>query len=154
MSSRLSERGGPWHQMRTLSSLAERGSRENVMSYEASTPTVLIAGAGPTGLTLAYELLRRGVKPRLIDKTSSASRSPKALGVMARTLELLAPAGITKAMLAQGVQVPTFGIWSSGRRPPNFTSAEGLRTPYPLSSCSRSIRSRLFWPNTLFAWAA
>src|SRR5215472_1336928 len=101
------------------------------MSYDASTPTVLIAGAGPTGLTLAYELLRRGVKPRLIDKTASASRSPKALGVMARTLELLAPAGITKAMLAQGVQVPTFGIWSSGRQLANFNFAEGMQTPYP-----------------------
>src|SRR5215469_15664706 len=101
------------------------------MSFTPPPPAILIVGAGPTGLTLAHELLRRGVKPRLIEKAPLASPNTKALGVMARTLELLAPSGITKDMLAQGVQVPTFGIWSSGRQLANFNFAAGMQTPYP-----------------------
>jgi 2-polyprenyl-6-methoxyphenol hydroxylase-like FAD-dependent oxidoreductase len=101
------------------------------MSNARPTAVVLIVGAGPTGLTLAHELLRRGVKPRLIEKASTASRNPKALGIMARTLELLAPAGITTDMLAQGLQAPTFHIWSSGRHLAHFDFAMGMESPYP-----------------------
>lgn len=101
------------------------------MSYRLPTPDILIVGAGPTGLTLAHELLRRGVKPRLIEKTPGASPNTKALGVMARTLELLAPSGITQEMLAQGVKVPTFSIWSQGRQLARFDFANGIESPYP-----------------------
>jgi 2-polyprenyl-6-methoxyphenol hydroxylase-like FAD-dependent oxidoreductase len=95
------------------------------------TSAILIVGAGPTGLTLAHELLRRGVKPRLIEKTPSTSPNTKALGVMARTLELLAPAGITTEMLAQGVRVPTFSMWSSGRQLARLDFAKGTDSAYP-----------------------
>src|SRR5215471_6248650 len=101
------------------------------MSYTPPPLAILIVGAGPTGLTLAHELLRRGVKPRLIEKAPLASPNTKALGVMARTLELLAPSGITKDMLAQGVQVPTFSIWSSGRLLAQLDFARSMDSPYP-----------------------
>jgi len=35
---------------------------------ENSNRDVLIVGAGPTGLTMACELLRHGITPRIIDK--------------------------------------------------------------------------------------
>src|SRR5260370_39654252 len=89
------------------------------------TPAILIVGAGPTGLTLAHELLRRGVKPRLIEKTPSASPNTKALGVMARTLELLAPAGITPDMLAQGARGPTLSMWRAAPRLAPLAFARG-----------------------------
>lgn len=101
------------------------------MPFSTPTPAVLIVGAGPTGLTLAHELLRRGVKPRLIEKTLSTSPNSKALGVMARTLEQLAPAGITTDMLAQGIRVPTFSIWSSGRQLACLDFAHGMDSAYP-----------------------
>jgi 2-polyprenyl-6-methoxyphenol hydroxylase-like FAD-dependent oxidoreductase len=41
---------------------------------------VLIVGAGPTGLTLACELLRRGVNCRIIDKAASPATTSRALG--------------------------------------------------------------------------
>src|SRR5450830_1260473 len=50
---------------------------------------VLIAGAGPTGLTAAMELSRMGVPVRLIDKLTAPSATSRALAVQARTLELL-----------------------------------------------------------------
>ncbi len=101
------------------------------MSHPRPTPAILIVGAGPTGLTLAHELLRHGIKPRLIEKTPLASPNTKALGVMARTLELLAPSGITQEMLAQGVSVPTFSAFSQGRQLARFDFANGIESPYP-----------------------
>lgn len=50
---------------------------------------VLIIGAGPTGLTLAADLLRRGVSVRLIEKLSEPNDKSRALGIQAGTLEAL-----------------------------------------------------------------
>ena len=58
------------------------------MSSEAK-PSVLVVGAGPTGLTLAAALAQSGVKVRIIDKGSQRSDRSKALGVQAGTLECL-----------------------------------------------------------------
>ena len=108
-----------------------RLKKRNMMSCTLSTSDVLIVGAGPTGLTLAHELLRHGIKPRLIEKTPSASPNSKALGVMARTLELLAASGIAREMLELGVKVPMVSIWSSGRHLARLDFAHGIDSPYP-----------------------
>ncbi len=50
---------------------------------------VLIAGAGPVGLTLATELARYGLHVRIIDKNSERTDKSKAIVIWARTLELL-----------------------------------------------------------------
>src|SRR5207248_445229 len=63
---------------------------DTIMSDRHPSGNVLIVGAGPTGLTLAYELLRQGVRVRLIEKEPTASRNAKALGMWPRTLELFA----------------------------------------------------------------
>lgn len=77
---------------------------------------VLIVGAGPTGLTLAHELLCQGVQVRLIEKEPTASQNAKALGVWARTLELFARTGtgIVEEMLERGVKLPLSGRSRSG----------------------------------------
>ena len=50
---------------------------------------VLIAGAGPVGLTMASELARYGLVVRLIDKNTERTDKSKALVLWARTLELI-----------------------------------------------------------------
>ncbi len=71
-----------------------------------STPLpVLICGAGPTGMTLALELARFGVPFRIIDKALHGAEQSQALGVQARTLELLEPARITDRLLALAQRV-------------------------------------------------
>ena len=47
-----------------------------------------MAGAGPTGLVLACELLARGIRARIIDKGDGVVLQTRALGVHARTLEV------------------------------------------------------------------
>ena len=87
------------------------------MSTVRQSSTVLVVGAGPTGLTLAHELLRRGVPIRLIDRAPTASQNTKALGVWPRTLELFARTGtgIVDEMVARGVKTPSFHVWSDGK---------------------------------------
>ncbi|MQY17663.1 FAD-dependent monooxygenase [Nocardia macrotermitis] len=51
--------------------------------------TVLIAGAGPTGLALACGLLRRDVPVRLVDAADGPAVTSRALGVQPRGAEVL-----------------------------------------------------------------
>jgi len=53
------------------------------------TATVLIAGAGPVGLTAACELARFGLSTRIIDKNEQRTDKSKAIVIWPRTLELL-----------------------------------------------------------------
>jgi 2-polyprenyl-6-methoxyphenol hydroxylase-like FAD-dependent oxidoreductase len=50
---------------------------------------VLIAGAGPVGLTMASELSRYGLSVRIVDKNTQRTDKSKALVLWARTLELI-----------------------------------------------------------------
>lgn len=50
---------------------------------------VLVCGAGPVGMTAALELLRHGVRPRIIDANDGPTDLSKALVVWRRTLKAL-----------------------------------------------------------------
>lgn len=76
---------------------------------------ILIIGAGPVGLTAALELKRRGFHPRIIDKTTGPAGQSRALGVNPRTLEILAPSGITERLLAAGNRLHRAFIVENGR---------------------------------------
>lgn len=68
-----------------------------------ATPVdVLVVGAGPTGLTLACQLARFGIRFRIIDKQPDRVRESRALGVQARTLEVLQALGLGEALAARG----------------------------------------------------
>ncbi|RLU79728.1 3-(3-hydroxyphenyl)propionate hydroxylase [Streptomyces griseocarneus] len=63
---------------------------------------VLVVGAGPTGMTLANELLTAGVSTVLVDRLSQRSDLSKAGGVQSRTLEALDQRGLLEPLLATG----------------------------------------------------
>ncbi|WP_433729558.1 FAD-dependent monooxygenase [Actinoplanes sp. CA-051413] len=56
--------------------------------------TVLIAGAGPTGLTLAIDLARRGVPFRIVEKSPTPYDGSRGKGVQPRTQEILEDLGV------------------------------------------------------------
>src|ERR671917_354894 len=62
-------------------------------------PITLIVGAGPTGLTLAIELARRGVPFRIIDREVERTRTSRAIGTQARTVEVFRVMGIPETAL-------------------------------------------------------
>ncbi|WP_119421206.1 FAD-dependent oxidoreductase [Desertibaculum subflavum] len=94
---------------------------------------VLIVGAGPTGLMLANQLVRRGVRVLLVDRHAGPARETRALGVQARTLEIYAQLGIAERALALGKPGGGADIWAQGRRMARVPIGEAGRalTPYP-----------------------
>ncbi|HVY92671.1 MAG TPA: FAD-dependent monooxygenase, partial [Bryobacteraceae bacterium] len=72
------------------------------MLNNSSETSVLIAGAGPTGLTLACDLARRGVNFRIIDKAPEYFRGSRAKGLQPRSLEVMHFLGIADRIVAGG----------------------------------------------------
>lgn len=66
---------------------------------------VLIAGAGPVGLTAAIELARRGVACRIVDALPEPPRYAKAVGIQPRTLEVFEGLGVLRRMLDASLQL-------------------------------------------------
>ncbi|MFG1404267.1 FAD-dependent monooxygenase [Xanthobacter sediminis] len=94
------------------------------------TDRVLIAGAGPVGLTMALELARYGVPVRIIDKIPDAAHTSRAVAVWPRTLELLDRSGAAADLIPQGNKVTVANILSGGR-PVASLSLHQVPSPYP-----------------------
>ena len=77
---------------------------------------VLIVGAGPTGLMLANQLVRRGVRVLIIDRHAGPALQTRALGVQARTLEIYAQLGIVDRALELGKRGTGANMWAQGRK--------------------------------------
>jgi 2-polyprenyl-6-methoxyphenol hydroxylase-like FAD-dependent oxidoreductase len=75
-----------------------------------SEQTVLIAGAGPTGLTLAIDLLRRGISCRLIESAEAPFVGSRGKGIQPRTLEIFDDLGIVEPILAAGGLYPRMRV--------------------------------------------
>ncbi|MER6101771.1 FAD-dependent monooxygenase [Streptomyces sp. NPDC001832] len=76
---------------------------------------VLVVGAGPSGLTAAVELTRRGVPVRCVDRAEGPSTSTKALGVWPRTLELLRRMGAEEEIRRRVLPQRAMRYYSDGR---------------------------------------
>ncbi|MEO3890371.1 FAD-dependent monooxygenase [Nonomuraea sp. B5E05] len=67
---------------------------------------VLIVGSGPTGLTLAIELARRGVNLRIVERSQEAPAGVRGKGLQPRTLEIFDDLGVVDEILATGAEYP------------------------------------------------
>ena len=94
---------------------------------------VLIVGAGPTGLMLANQLARFGVRAQIIERHEGPSLQTRALGVQARTLEIYAHLGIVEQALALGKNTKAANVWVQGRRGARIPVGDMGRemSPYP-----------------------
>jgi 2-polyprenyl-6-methoxyphenol hydroxylase-like FAD-dependent oxidoreductase len=77
---------------------------------------VLIVGAGPTGLTAALELSRLGVAVRIVDRAPERSMTSRALGIQARTVELLRVRGVGDELVRHGNPARATALYSEGKR--------------------------------------
>ncbi len=112
---------------------------------------VLIAGAGPIGLTAAIELARRGIACRIIDPLLEPPQYAKAVGVQPRTLEVFEGMGVLRRVLDAGVQMRGQLVYVKGEKvakldlagATTFRSAScRVRSTPPSGSCARN------WPCT------
>ncbi|KAH9829717.1 monooxygenase [Rhodofomes roseus] len=69
--------------------------------------SILIAGAGPSGLVLALALVKNGVKVRIIDKEPFYRPGQRGAGIQPRTLEIFNYLGVLDDMRAKGIIAPT-----------------------------------------------
>ena len=93
---------------------------------------VIIVGAGPTGLTMACELVRHGITPRIIDKAMAPSDKSKAFAIHPRTLELLENMGIVGTFLSQGNAVNAFDMYDRGKPLVNAVF-DNIESKYPFA---------------------
>ena len=93
---------------------------------------VLVIGAGPTGLTLAASLVKRGIATTVVDRQAAGANTSRAAVVNARTLEVLEGLDVARRLVKEGVQAPRFTIRDRARTliPIDFSA---LPTEYPYS---------------------
>lgn len=94
--------------------------------------SVVIVGAGPTGLALGAELHRLGVSSVILDKQAAGENTSRACVIHARTLEVLEPLGVTAELVQRGVVVQTFRI-RDGSRILATVRFNDLKTAYPFT---------------------
>lgn len=87
---------------------------------------VVIAGAGPTGLMLACELRLHGVRVVVLDKEPEPTEVVRALGLHARSIEVMDQRGLLERFLAHGNRHPLGGFFAALPAPP----PEGLDTAH------------------------
>ncbi|KAF8178163.1 FAD binding domain-containing protein [Mycena galopus ATCC 62051] len=86
-----------------------------------ANPSVLIAGAGPSGLILALILLQNGVSVRIIDKETHHRIGSRGSGVQPRTLELYDILGVLPNILKAGVPLAPMAKYERGELKPTRT---------------------------------
>jgi len=96
---------------------------------------ILIAGAGPTGLTLGCELARRNIPFRLIEAQPSPGQGSRGKGIQPRSLEILEDLGVMEAILAAGARYPKFRLHAGPFSPRAGSLDAGKKAtdsvPYP-----------------------
>src|SRR5579871_1003132 len=95
-----------------------------------SSSSILIVGAGPTGMSAAIELKRAGLDVRIIDKSDRMAAYSQALVVQARTLEQFQRYGIADEAVARGRQLHGVRFYSDGKKIVSI-SLEDLASRYP-----------------------
>ncbi|OBG58167.1 FAD-dependent oxidoreductase [Mycobacterium sp. E3339] len=106
---------------------------------------VLVVGAGPTGLTLAAALLRRGIGVTVVDKMAAGAHTSRAAAVNARTLEVLEELDVSRRMVKAGLIAPRFTM-RQGRRilmPVDFDALPSAH-PYTLMLSQADTERLLF----------
>lgn len=77
---------------------------------------VLIIGAGPCGLVLAIDLVRRGLTVRIVERGETLGPGSRGKGIQPRTMEVFDDLGVLDAVLAAGGPYPIGMIWRDGTR--------------------------------------
>jgi 2-polyprenyl-6-methoxyphenol hydroxylase-like FAD-dependent oxidoreductase len=101
---------------------------------------VLITGAGPSGLTLAVDLARRGVRVRIIDRAASYFVGSRGKGLQERSLEVLTDLGVAEQLRIAGWSPPS-RVFVNGHLVKESPPSESLILPQ--SIVEEALRARL-----------
>jgi 2-polyprenyl-6-methoxyphenol hydroxylase-like FAD-dependent oxidoreductase len=124
------------------------GSVASGRAGSAADCQVLVVGAGPTGLVLAAELLARGIRTRIIDQGDGVALQTRAIGIHARTLEILDTMGLAERFIERGQVVHHMRFYSEGQCLVSLEFARcgskfGFLLDLPQDQTERLLRTRL-----------
>jgi 2-polyprenyl-6-methoxyphenol hydroxylase-like FAD-dependent oxidoreductase len=88
---------------------------------------VIVAGGGPTGVMLASELRLQGVHALVLEKEAEPTRIVRALGLHARSIEVMDQRGLLERFLPLGTQYPVGGFFAGISKP----APDRLDTAHP-----------------------
>ena len=100
-----------------------------------SKTQVVIIGAGPTGLSMAVQLLRNNIDFIIIEKNEKTTPFSKALVVQARTLEIFKELGIAEKAISEGQDTTAMNLFYKGKQKASINLSglgEGL-SPFPFA---------------------
>jgi len=87
-----------------------------VSSPNISTTQVVIIGAGPTGLSMAAQLLRYEIDCIILEKNAGITSLSKAIVLQARTLEIFRELGIADEALKRGQETTHMNLFYKGQK--------------------------------------
>jgi 2-polyprenyl-6-methoxyphenol hydroxylase-like FAD-dependent oxidoreductase len=96
----------------------------------APAPTVLIVGAGPAGLFAACELVRHGVKPRIVERRHTPHHEARGTALQPATLEIIDRAGLIQPFLRVGVHIRQVQLLGPGLQEIATTKFAGIGSKY------------------------
>lgn len=73
--------------------------------------TILVVGAGPTGLTAAVELTRLGHDVTIIDKRPGRAQLSRAVGILPASMQILEPCGVARCIRQEAVRFSAFAFY-------------------------------------------
>lgn len=94
---------------------------------------ILIVGAGPTGLVAACQLLRFGIRFRIIDKLKDRLHESRAFALQAKSMEIFQNLGISSEFLKIARSGIDFAFFINGKKQIeiNFDNFPHQNTPFP-----------------------
>ncbi|NBE85183.1 rifampin monooxygenase [Micromonospora rubida] len=105
---------------------------------------VIVAGGGPTGLMLASELRLHGVRVLVLERDAEPTRVVRALGLHARSIEVMDQRGLLERFLALGQQHPLGGFFAGipKPQPQRLDTAHAYVLGIPQTSTDRLLAER------------
>jgi 2-polyprenyl-6-methoxyphenol hydroxylase-like FAD-dependent oxidoreductase len=96
---------------------------------------VLIVGTGPAGLFAACELVRHGVKPRVVERGLQPHHEARGTAIQPATLEVIERAGLIEPFLRAGVHIRQVELLGPGLREIATTKFAGIGCKYEFQCC-------------------
>jgi 2-polyprenyl-6-methoxyphenol hydroxylase-like FAD-dependent oxidoreductase len=106
------------------------------MGESFGEPDVLIVGSGPAGLFAACELVRHGVKPRIVEQRLAPHHETRGTALQPAVLEIIDRAGLIEPFISAGVHIKHTQVLGPGMRQVASADFGGLSSRYEFQ-CSQ-----------------
>ncbi|TDU74158.1 FAD-dependent monooxygenase [Streptomyces sp. KS 21] len=110
---------------------------------DGAAADVLVAGAGPVGLTAAAELRRRGIACRIVDRLPARLPYAKAVGIQPRTLEIWDRMGFVQTALEAAVPMRGQLTYVNGVEQPRLDLVLAPEVPYGFAALPQYETERI-----------